>query len=89
MTSTLVEFPPAVATKSRLPRHRKAARPLPAVFIGTLPGFRELPAIDLYNLLTPVGEHPAGSTVSGRTLERHGYRVPVVERHRSEPALAC
>lgn len=49
---------------------------LPAVYIGTQPGFRSIPAIELYNLLVPVGEHPVGSTVSRSTLERHGWHVP-------------
>jgi hypothetical protein len=51
---------------------------LPAVYIGTQPGFRHLPAIELYNLLVPVGDHPVGSTVSRTTLERHGWTLPVV-----------
>jgi hypothetical protein len=54
----------------------RLAPPAPAIYIGTLNGFRELPPIDLFNLLAPVGEHPAGSTVSRRTLERHGFAVP-------------
>ena len=55
----------------------------PAVYIGTQPGFRNIPAIELYNLLQPVGEHPPGSTVSRNTLERHGWVVPKVRRRRS------
>ena len=54
----------------------------PAVYIGTQPGFRNIPAIELYNLLQPVGEHPPGSTVSRSTLERHGWVVPKVRRKR-------
>ena len=49
-----------------------------------MPGFENLPAIDLYNLHVPVGVHPVGSTVSRTTLEKHGFRVPVMtatERH--------
>jgi hypothetical protein len=49
-----------------------------------MPGFQNLPAIDLYNLHVPVGVHPIGSTVSRTTLEKHGFRVPVltaIERH--------
>ena len=30
-------------------------------------------AIELMALLSPVGHHPVGSTVSRQTLERHGY----------------
>lgn len=52
----------------------------PGEYIGTLPGFRDLPAIDLYNLVVPVGDHPVGSTVSRRTLEKHGYRMPALVR---------
>jgi hypothetical protein len=49
---------------------------MPAVYIGTVEGFRNVPAIDLYNLMVPVGEHPIGSTVSRKTLERYGYQLP-------------
>lgn len=47
-----------------------------ATYIGSMPGFAHLPAIELYNLLVPVGEHPAGSTVSRNTLEKYGIPVP-------------
>ena len=56
---------------------------LPAVYIGTQPGFRHLPAIELYNLLVPVGEHPVGSTVSRTTLERHGWMLPKAPSNRA------
>ena len=49
-----------------------------------MPGFENLPAIDLYNLHVPVGVHPIGSTVSRTTLEKHGFCVPLMtasERH--------
>jgi len=45
----------------------------PAVFLGIQPGFDTHAAIELYVLLSPVGHHPVGSTVSRQTLERHGY----------------
>ena len=45
----------------------------PAVFLGVQPGFDTHAAIELYVLLSPVGHHPVGSTVSRQTLERHGY----------------
>jgi len=48
----------------------------PAIFLGIQPGTHHLPAIELWNLTAPVGDHPAGSTVSRQTLERHGYSVP-------------
>ncbi len=48
----------------------------PAQYLGLQPGFRHIPAIELYNLLAPVGEHPRGSTVSRQTLEKHGYTLP-------------
>ncbi len=47
----------------------------PATFLGIQDGFGALPAEELYNLRTPVGEHPAGSTVSRSTLEKHGFNV--------------
>ena len=50
----------------------------PATFIGIQDGFGLMPPIELYNLHTPVGEHPAGSSVSRQTLEKHGYAVPPV-----------
>jgi hypothetical protein len=48
----------------------------PAVYLGRQPGFRHIPAIELYNLLAPVGEHPRGSTVSRQTLEKYGFTPP-------------
>lgn len=45
----------------------------PAVFLGIQPGFDHHAPIELYVLLSPVGHHPVGSTVSRQTLERHGY----------------
>lgn len=59
----------------------------PAQFIGLQPGFRHLPAIELYNLLAPVGEHPRGSTVSRQTLEKHGYVLPTAHRPRKNRRL--
>lgn len=64
----------------------------PAVFLGIQPGYLNLPSIELFNLLAPVGEFPTGSTVSRQTLERHGYRVaclqPEVARMRLPRAAA-
>ena len=48
----------------------------PAIFIGVQRGYRGVPALELFNLLSPVGNHPVGSTVSRKTLEDHGYIVP-------------
>jgi len=48
----------------------------PAIFLGIQPGFNNMPAVELYNLLARVGRHPAGSTVSRKTLEDHGYVPP-------------
>ena len=59
-----------------LPPRNSRREDLPATYIGTMPGFQNLPAIDHYNLHAPVGVHPVGSTVSGTTLEKHGFRVP-------------
>jgi hypothetical protein len=47
---------------------------VPAVYLGTQPGFNQVPPVELYNLLVKVGHHPVGSTVSRQTLEEHGYR---------------
>lgn len=51
----------------------------PAVFLGIQPGYLHLPAIELFNLLVPLGEFPVGSTVSRQTLESHGYRVEYLQ----------
>lgn len=48
----------------------------PAIYVGLQAGFRKQPPIELYNLLAPVGNHPAGSTVSRQTLEKHGVDFP-------------
>ena len=45
----------------------------PAIYAGIQEGYGHMPAIELYTLQAPVGEHPAGSTVSRLTLEQHGY----------------
>ena len=47
----------------------------PAIYVGLQPGFRCVPAIELYTLLAPVGDHPVGSTVSRQTLEKHGFNL--------------
>lgn len=41
-----------------------------AVYIGEQQGFGRAPALKLYNLLVPLGEHPAGSTVTDTTILR-------------------
>ncbi len=74
MNTTALEISHA-ARHRREPQKRRRAI-LSAIYIGTMPGFAHLPSIDLYNLLVPVGEHPIGSTVSRRTLEKHGVQVP-------------
>ena len=48
----------------------------PAYFVGVQDGFGFMPAFELYTLTGPVGFHPAGSTVSRETIEKHGYSVP-------------
>jgi len=48
----------------------------PAIYVGLQAGFRKQPPIELYNLVAPVGNHPAGSTVSRQTLEKHGVNFP-------------
>lgn len=50
----------------------------PAIYLGTQPGFNDEPPIELFNLLAKVGDHPAGSTVSRKTLEHFGYKAPVL-----------
>jgi hypothetical protein len=52
----------------------------PAVYLGTQPGYKHQPPIELYNLLIQVGCHPVGSTVSRKTLENHGFNLPIPER---------
>ena len=47
----------------------------PAIYVGLQAGFRQQPPIELYNLLAQVGDHPAGSTVSRQTLEKHGVSL--------------
>ncbi|MFT3783435.1 MAG: hypothetical protein QM790_15595 [Nibricoccus sp.] len=54
----------------------------PAIFLGIQPGYKNIPPVELYNLLVPVGQHPVGSTVSRKTLEDHGL-LPRVFRHKS------
>lgn len=49
--------------------------PAPANFIGLQDGFGT-PPIELFILTKQVGDHPANSTVSRQTLEKHGYEVP-------------
>ena len=58
----------------------------PAQFLGIQPGFGEVSPIELYVLLSPVGHHPIGSTVSRQTLERHGYNVVI--DHRNHPSAS-
>lgn len=48
---------------------------VPAVYIGKQPGYRSIPSMELFNLLTPLGDHPVGSTVCRRTLEKYGWRL--------------
>lgn len=62
----------------------------PATFLGVQPGILQLPDVELYVLTAAVGHHPAGSTVSRATLERHGYTVPSLtaeKRQAKEVAL--
>ena len=61
----------------------------PAVYLGTQPGFKNLPPVELYNLLVKVGRHPVGSTVSRKTLEDHGFTPPAfpVKRPNQSAAL--
>jgi hypothetical protein len=48
-----------------------------AYFIGVQEGFMHLPSIELWNLLDDIPGHPAGSTVSRRTIEAVGVLTPV------------
>jgi hypothetical protein len=50
----------------------------PAVFRGVQEGLpsRGVPDIELYNITQDIPGHPAGSTISRRTLEANGYTVP-------------
>ena len=58
----------------------------PALFLGIQPGFDNQASIELYVLVSPVGHHPIGSTVSRQTLERHGYRPHIDHRACSKPS---
>jgi len=60
----------------------------PALFLGIQPGFGDAAAIELYVLLSPVGHHPTGSTVSRQTLERHGFNIVVDHRSQTSSAAA-
>jgi len=51
------------------------------------PGFGEVAAIELYVLISPVGHHPVGSTVSRQTLERHGYHILIDHRQHNRASL--
>ena len=61
---------------------------IPAFYLGLQPGYRHLPPIELYTLLAQVGEHPAGSTVSRQTLEKHGF-LPPGKRVRGKTSTTC
>jgi len=61
---------------------------IPAFYVGLQPGYRHLPPIELYTLLAQVGEHPAGSTVSRQTLEKHGF-LPHPKLVRSKRPATC
>ena len=55
----------------------------PALFLGMQDGFGNLPPIELYTLIAPVGEHPIGSAVSRKTLEKHGFTPSPVRKGRT------
>jgi hypothetical protein len=74
--SPIIDSPPRCARRRVPPQDSRRFDPA-AIYIGTMPGFQNLPAIELYNLLVPVGVHPVGSTVSRTTLEKHGFRVTI------------
>lgn len=57
----------------------------PAIYLGTQPGFKDVPPIELFNLLAKVGNHPAGSTVSRKTLEHFGYEPPAFTPREPNP----
>jgi len=53
-----------------------ALRPVaPAEFVGWQDDYKG-GGLALYNLTSDIEGHPAGSTVSDRTLRRLGYRIP-------------
>ena len=53
----------------------ESSQAAPVTFVGIQDGFGLQPAMELYTLHAPVGPHPAGSTVSRTTLEKHGFTV--------------
>ena len=58
----------------------------PAVFHGYQEGWRGRPGFQMYNLTQDVVGHRAGSTVSGETLKKLGYRLPPIARPNSNVA---
>lgn len=50
-----------------------------AIFIGWQPGCGIMPDLPPFNLMRPVGAHPAGATVTAETLRSLGLEVPQVE----------
>ncbi len=50
--------------------------PAPATYHAFQEGIEGIPGFELWNLTSDIPGHPAGSTVSRRTLEAAGYEVP-------------
>lgn len=46
------------------------------IFVFIQPGVFEMPDSPMYDLTVDIAGHPAGSTVSRRTLEELGYTLP-------------
>ncbi len=56
----------------------------PAYYIGRLIGIDSREDFELYNLTKEIPGHPKGSTVSGKTLEAEGFRLPARTFHASQ-----
>ena len=59
-----------------------------ATYRGFQEGFGSRPGIELWNLVRPLGEHPAGSTLSRQTIESLGGRLPTAEEGKAELYIA-
>lgn len=56
--------------------HYRKGRLAPAFYVGWQPGTEEVSGFPLYTLIENIPGHPQWSTVSGKTLEDAGYRLP-------------
>ena len=55
-------------------------KPAPVRYACYQPGFGSVPGVHLWHLTAPIDEHPAGDTLSERTINQLGYEIPRDER---------